>query len=292
MSKDGGWFKIYRDIFDHEIGSDDWLFRLFAWCIKSANTKPQVWKGELIPRGSFITGRNVASERLHVSPSKFHRGVQRLVKLGSITAKANSNWTTITICNYETYQSRAEKSEQAADKQRTADEQPSDSERTQLEEFNNTRNQEYKKVTLAADAACETSPDLLDWLGWWNRLHSEKLVFAGVDAAKPSAGITAGWNRVKRSSALRKLLSDREAVEAAIRGSKFVQGAPWFTLAKLFGGKNNTGEVIAEKLLEGGFRDKAAGASRSSDPTGNQALLQRRLETLRDESEVLDGEIV
>jgi len=137
-----GWVKIHRMMLDHPIMDDDWLCRLWVWCLLKANTKPSRFKNETLAPGQFVTGRTAAAEQLHVSPSKWYRGMQKLVEIGCIKAEANSYWTTVTICKWETYQSRKEPartaSEQPADSERTTNEQPADTE----EERKNLRKKE------------------------------------------------------------------------------------------------------------------------------------------------------
>lgn len=136
----GDWIRLYRDARDHEVFQDDWLWRLFSWCLLSANFRPGSWKGTPIAVGQFVTGRTSGAESLHVTPSKFYRGLQKLVELGCVTLEANSNWTTVTICNWKSYQT-------SSSPERTANEQPVNSERTADEQQMNTieEEQEFKK---------------------------------------------------------------------------------------------------------------------------------------------------
>ncbi len=123
MAGGTGYVKLWRSILDSEQMTDDWLCRLFIWCILRANYEPTRFRGQILAAGQFVTGRLSASAELRVSPSKWYRGVERLQEMGAITLLANSNWTTITICNWKTYQ-------EVAPSKRTADEQAADSERT------------------------------------------------------------------------------------------------------------------------------------------------------------------
>lgn len=117
---------------DSAIWSDDWLVRLWLWCLFKANYRPSSWNGVDVKRGQFITGRNTASDSLHVAPSKWYRGMMRLQELKYISIEANSVWTRVTICNYDTYQD-------CDDSKRTAVEQPLNSEWTANEQPLNTR---------------------------------------------------------------------------------------------------------------------------------------------------------
>jgi hypothetical protein len=115
-----GYVKLWRAFLDSEQMSDDWLCRLFVWCILRANFEPSKFKGMDLSPGQFVTGRISAASELKVSPSKWYRGIERLAEMGAIKVSANSNWTTLTLCNWQTYQSGDNKSEQPADSERTA----------------------------------------------------------------------------------------------------------------------------------------------------------------------------
>lgn len=141
----GDWVKVHRAAREHPVFRDPWLWQLFCWCLFKANFREARFQGQVIPVGAFVTGRHAAADELTVSPSKWYRGIERLVELGCITTTPNSKWTTITVCNWRTYQcdNQPERTtdEQPADSQRTADEQPADT----IEEFKNSRMEEGKK---------------------------------------------------------------------------------------------------------------------------------------------------
>lgn len=83
----------------------------------------------------------------------------------------------------------------------------------------------------------------------------------------PSEGVQAGWKRVKASKILQELLCDRQTVEAQIQQQPFLLGS-WFSLAKLFGGKNCDGEYIASKIMAGGYASTAKQSGRTVTYTG------------------------
>jgi len=101
-----GWIKLHRQSLDSIVFSDPWLWQLFCWCLLKANHEPLPWKKQIIPRGSFATGRMSAAEQLQVAPSKFSRGIEKLISLEMISKESNNRFTTIRIENYEEYQKR------------------------------------------------------------------------------------------------------------------------------------------------------------------------------------------
>ena len=123
MAKGMPWIKLHKSIMDSAVWSDEWIVKLWLWCLLKANSKPGEFRGAKVDRGQFVTGRNTAADELGVSPSKWMRGIMRLVELGCIKYEANSQWTRLTVCKYSTYQDRQEED-------RTADGQRMDSHRT------------------------------------------------------------------------------------------------------------------------------------------------------------------
>ena len=163
----GDWLKLHRCILDSEVFSDDWLTRLWVWCMCKANFVDGVFRGRPIKRGQFITGRIAAATELNVSPSKWYRGMERLVAIGCVTTESNGNWTAVTVCNFDNYQSKEEKPEQPviqrADSQRTAGDtttgqpviQPADT----IEEGKNSIREEGKKGRRKRSAAASATAD-------------------------------------------------------------------------------------------------------------------------------------
>lgn len=124
----GDWIRTYRDALEHPVFQDDWLWRLFSWCLLKANYKEALFRGQVIAPGQFVTGRIRAADELHVAPSKWYRGMVKLSQppYDCITIKSNSDWTTVTIRNWQTYQTDALESEQQVNSERTASEQQTD----------------------------------------------------------------------------------------------------------------------------------------------------------------------
>ena len=165
----GDWLKLHRSILDSELFADDWLTRLWIWCLCRANYSNGRFRGEMIERGQFVTGRNSAAAELQVSPSKWYRGIERLQELGCITVSTNSNWTTITVCKYDTYQNATEEIEQKPDSERTSADATSGQVVIQradtIEERNNSkkeRREEGKKETPASPELPFSSPEFQD----------------------------------------------------------------------------------------------------------------------------------
>lgn len=117
------WIKLHRKSLDSQVFSDDFLWRLWCWCLMRASWTERYYRGEKLLAGQFATGRKAGANDLGCSESKWYRGIKRLEELGQITIEVNSKWTTLSVCNWGTYQNDADESEQQMNSQRTASEQ-------------------------------------------------------------------------------------------------------------------------------------------------------------------------
>lgn len=122
------WIKLHRKSLDSRVFSDPFLWQLWCWCLMRANWKGSWKDGREIKPGQFTCGRNQSADWLNCSPSKWYRGMKTLQEWGQIRMDANSKWTTVTVCNWGTYQ-QEEEGDRTANGQRvnsewTANEQP------------------------------------------------------------------------------------------------------------------------------------------------------------------------
>lgn len=119
--------------------------------------------------------------------------------------------------------------------------------------------------------------ELREWLVWWNSLRRNEppVVPCGANENEPSQAILKAWKRVSRDAELRKLVTDRDAIEREIRASSFVKGAGWFRPEKVLAGKNQDGEWMVKKLLEGGYRDGARNPKVNDDSRNDRAVAGR-----------------
>jgi hypothetical protein len=116
-----GYIKVFRKMLDSEVMQDDWLCRLWVWCLLKANWQESNGLG----KGEFSTSRPRGSEELGVSGSRFYEGLMRLARLGCIEVKPNNKATTISICNFEAYQEKLDEKEGCANNKATTKQQQS-----------------------------------------------------------------------------------------------------------------------------------------------------------------------
>jgi hypothetical protein len=119
-----GWIKLWRQSIDSRVFSDAELWKLWTWCLMRANHADRYFEGELVPRGSFVSGSRSAAEVLGSSSSTVHRQWKRLADWGMIVLNVKRTFTIITICQYETYQGDESDDETQVERERDTTETP------------------------------------------------------------------------------------------------------------------------------------------------------------------------
>ena len=176
MSTDKGYIKVYRDIRDHWIWTDEKepFDKLHAWLdlIMMANheDKEILFNGRLIlvKRGSRITSLRKLSERWRWSPHKVSDFLNILEKDGMISQVRNSQKTLITLINYRVYQGNGKQS--GTPKERSRNTEGTPKERSRNTEGNKQyikKNEEVIKKKEEEDSAQLTDEELKE-RGWLN----------------------------------------------------------------------------------------------------------------------------
>ena len=142
------WIKLYRDVLDSQVFAHPTTFKIWCWLLIKANHKQkfismQVGRGftEIsVERGQFIFGRHKAESALDIDGSTIYKHIQKLQDWGNIKIESNSQYSIITICKYDEYQTNDGEEEQPSNNQVTAEEQPSNSGVTQTRIPKNDKN--------------------------------------------------------------------------------------------------------------------------------------------------------
>lgn len=135
----GDWIRLHRKLLDSAVFSDEWLLRLWVWCLLRAGYCDRQVGGFTVPAGSFLTGRFSAADELNVSPSRWYRGIHQLASLGMITLSATQERTIVTVCHWTSYQSDTVVHGQQVDSKWTTSEQQVNNERTTSGQQTDTR---------------------------------------------------------------------------------------------------------------------------------------------------------
>lgn len=163
---DNGFILLSRSLLDSEVFASQKMLKIWLWCLLKANYKDnfvplKVGKGETIvkvKRGQFLFGRFKAEEELFIDGSTIYKIMQKLEQIGNINIESNNQYSVITICNYNTYQS-------SNNYKVTAKEQPSNNQVTTKEQPSNTTNKvnkvnKVKKVKNIKERESQLKQDL------------------------------------------------------------------------------------------------------------------------------------
>ena len=99
-----GFIFLHRKIFNWEWYDDANTFRLFIHCLLRANHKEGKWRGILIKRGSFITSRSILAKELKIGVQSVRTSLNNLKSTHELTIETSSEYSIITIQNYNDYQ--------------------------------------------------------------------------------------------------------------------------------------------------------------------------------------------
>ena len=97
------------------------MFHLFFHLVLKANYKKTKWRGENVLRGQLLTGRKLLAIETGLTEQNIRTCLKNLVKTGEITIKTTKQYSVITVCNYDVYQSANEGSNQQGNQQVTSE---------------------------------------------------------------------------------------------------------------------------------------------------------------------------
>jgi len=105
MTKDNGWIKLHRTLFEWEWYSDIKTFRLFIHLLLRVNHEPKYWKGKLIKRGQTFASHQTLARETGLTVQNIRTSFNRLESTKELTRELTSKGQFITILNYDKFQS-------------------------------------------------------------------------------------------------------------------------------------------------------------------------------------------
>lgn len=133
-----GWIKLHRKFKNWEWWNDEKMVKLFLYLLLSANFEDKKWQGITIKRGQLVTSLNHLSIETNFSIRQIRTLLKRLKSTHEVTIKTTSKYTTLTICNYDSYQDFEEANDKVNDKvndkQATSKRQTNDKQTTTTKE--------------------------------------------------------------------------------------------------------------------------------------------------------------
>lgn len=132
-----GWIKLHRKFLEWEWYGDHKVVSLFLHCLLKANHKDKKWRGNLIPRGTFITSYDSLSKETGLTKRELRTAFKKLESTGEIDKRSTSVNSWVTVTKYNEYQ--------GSDKAETNERQTRDKRETTTKNDNNEKNE--KKIS-------------------------------------------------------------------------------------------------------------------------------------------------
>ena len=99
-----GFIKIYRSMLNWEWFEDTNTTQLFLYLLLKANHKEKDWRTTVIKRGELLTSVNKLKQATQQTVQQTRTSLQKLKLTGAITIHSTSQYSIISICNYDKYQ--------------------------------------------------------------------------------------------------------------------------------------------------------------------------------------------
>jgi hypothetical protein len=136
--EDDSWFRFFRKTEHSEVFKNAELLQLWVWCLMRVTYKERkvcVVCGRAkrlvhLKPGQFIFGRDSAAKAVEQKSSSVWKRMMKLKKMGNVDIESNSDFSIVTVCNWQTYQGleneKEQRKEQRCDSDVTAKEQRGD----------------------------------------------------------------------------------------------------------------------------------------------------------------------
>ncbi len=138
---------VDRKILKWEWYQDVNVFHLFLYLLLRANWEDGNWRGKAIKRGQLITSRATLSKDTGLTERQVRGTLDKLKTTNEVSIKATNKYTLITICKYDTYQSKFNNNEQKTPTERPTERPTNDQQNVrQTTTNNNNRTIEEEKI--------------------------------------------------------------------------------------------------------------------------------------------------
>lgn len=139
---DSGWVKLHRRFLHWEWADNPDMVALWIHLLLMSNHDSQKWHGINIERGQCLTGRIKLAKTTGLSPRSIRTCLTKLKTTGELTIKSTNQYSIITICNYDKYQTIPTRNDQQNDQQtghQATSDRPATDHKQELKELKNVK---------------------------------------------------------------------------------------------------------------------------------------------------------
>ena len=120
------WVKLHRDLIDSQCFAHQTTLKIWLWLLIKANHKDKFislkagrgYADIKIKRGQLLFGRHKAEESLDIDGNTIYKHIHKLENWGNILIDSNNQYSIITICKYDEYQTEDGEDEQQNNNQK------------------------------------------------------------------------------------------------------------------------------------------------------------------------------
>jgi outer membrane protein assembly factor BamE (lipoprotein component of BamABCDE complex) len=138
-----GWIKLHRSLLDWEWYDDVNVTRLFLHCLFKANHADKNYRGTVVKRGTFLTGRDLLAVETGLSVRQVRTSLTKLKSTNELTIKTSRQGTVVEVVNYDKFQDATSK---ATNERPTSDQQA-----TSNKNDKKNKNEKNKKASYSED---------------------------------------------------------------------------------------------------------------------------------------------
>ena len=169
-----GFVKLWRKTQDSRVFKNPNLLKVWVWCLMRANYKEdwvtiKTGRGEnqvRVKPGEFVFGRKAASRELGMPESSVWKRMVKLKKLKNVNIKSDSQYSVVSIVNWDTYNPDQEKGDSKGDRQGTGKEQARNTEKKVKKDKNKIYSAEFLKFW---DAYPKKTGKWAVWNAWQSK---------------------------------------------------------------------------------------------------------------------------
>ena len=161
-----GFAKMYRKFLEWEWYNDMPCKTLYLHCLLRANHKDNNYKGRIVLKGSFLTGREELSKECGMTVQQVRTSLRKLKSTNHLTSESTSAGTVISVTDFDTYNgdnsATNQQFNQQVNHQLTSDQPATNQQLTTNKNVKNVKNVKNENKYSARDARNAVFD--LDWI--------------------------------------------------------------------------------------------------------------------------------
>ena len=159
---------MHRKILKWEWYSETNVKVLFIHCLLKANFADTNYKGLHIPRGSFITGRDVLAKETGLSVQQLRTAINKLKSTSELTTTSTSKGMTVTVVKYDDFQTQGKLATTDQPAHQPASNQQSTSNQPLNNKVNKETTKQQRELPFSSSAFSEA------WNEWMTHLKQKR----------------------------------------------------------------------------------------------------------------------